>query len=256
MSCSSPFIYLATATTSYNYVVNVSGSTQVPGYTSPGFSACLLGWNPAHCGGCNGQLCDGCLCNGWQWCNCCSSTCDSWQWISGSNYWYDCWNSPGIPLWPSLTIGATASIPMIFSLSEGTIINIGGPISSEQPYEASEITIQGFTVNLNINGSNVPIQFPDNVTLAQQNGTFSVTVCLGSNSDSFTENIMNYTINYTLDIATNLLFCLTPVPPAGWLNLQIVCTLTANVSIDSNTNLSGNTTFAFILPIISVEEEG
>lgn len=222
MSCTSPFVYQEGGSVSNNQTVSVSGSYTLPSYSTPSTSLCLLGSDTScHWGGWRGWALD------------CST---SW-------YWYDCSTVPGIEVWPAITFAASCSIPMTFTSAAGIELSATTPAT---PYEATSITLNQCNLSLSINGSSVTINvIPEPITVTQENGEFSISVDLAS----WTSSVDEAGITYKLSIDSTLLFCLDPVPPQGWVNLTLGCTLSAN-----GDGISYSVNFTISCPIVSVED--
>lgn len=226
MSCSSPFVYTVfedSITVSYTF--SVTGSVVVPGYTYNPPPLCLLGWNAAHDSNCHWS--------GWNY-DC--------TWVSGSHYWYDCTTVASIPVFPTLNLTANASIPGTFTTGSGESLSMTG----YEAFETTSFKIKQFIITLSVNGEPYKISIPLNVTCYQTNGEFSATVALYSLT--YSENIDGF--DYNISMSFNLLFCAEPIPPMGWLNLQIDCGLSVDVE-----GFDYSTYFTIACPIISVEEE-
>lgn len=240
MSCTSPFQYIVGEIYSViPYNITFSGSISVPGYTVPSTPICMLGWNPAHCDWV--QVCGaGCICNTWQWCSCCTKT-EQCNWVPGSSYWYDCWSTPSVPLWPTLNIDAAFSMPISFELGEGYTITptYVGPILT------SSISFEGFDLSFSVNGQGFSISVPVTLTVSQTNGQFSATIPI----DTFTESYNEDGVDFAITFALSLVACATPAGGTGWLNMQIAVSFTASV-----VGLpSYETSFNLMCPIIEAD---
>ena len=88
---------------------------------------------------------------------------------------------------------------------------------------------------------------PDQITVTQENGSFSISIQLQSFSTTYSADGFDY--DFSID--TELQFCLDPVPPVGWINLQLTCELGTEYD-----GVNYSTGFAIECPIVSVEEEG
>jgi hypothetical protein len=219
MSCASPFEYVAGEiyeTIPYN--ISFAGSVTVPGYSIPSTPLCMLGWTPAHCDWVQ-QCGPGCVC-GWKWCKCCTQVahCD---WVKGSHYWYDCWNTPAIPLWPTLNIRASFTMPIEFELGAGYVIEV----TYQGPIETTSITFEGFDLGFSVNGQGFTIPVPLTLTISQSNGQFSATIPLITFSEAYSED----GIDFAITMALSLVACATPEAGVGWLNIQIGVSFTASV---------------------------
>ena len=56
--------------------------------------------------------------------------------------------------------------------------------------------------------------------------------------------------SYSFKFSINMLFCLDPVPPSGWVNVQLLFSVAVS---DEGQNIY-NADFALLLPIISAED--
>ena len=237
MSCSSPFVFVAGIDyTAVNFTMGYSGNTTISAYTTPSVvTACVP------CGyTCTQTTCGPeCLCGAFKWCQCCTQVCRAW-----AIKWCDCVTVPGIELWPKLDIAASMNIPMSFEMLAGEAVGV----TLDGPIEATSITIKSFNLSLNVNGQGFTIYVPITLTVEQMNGTFSVTIPLTSVSETYTAA----GITYVIDMSFNLLTCLTPTNGMGWLNIQIVGSLTAEglVGVPPYT-----TNFEFACPLISADED-
>lgn len=229
MSCDSPFTYSEELVyASQAYTVSFGGSTTIPALSTPSTSLCLpeivcLQWT---CG-------LGCVCHTWQWCKCCSQLC-----MDMGTKWV-CSTIPGTVLWPALNLSASMDIPMVFQLADGYEINVDTPSG---PIETSSITIQSFTFRLSVNGEGFSISVPINLTVEQENGSFSATIPLTSIKESYS----SAGIEYSIQFGFNLLCCATPESPLSWMNIQVNGVISA---------LGINTSFSMACPITAAEEE-
>ena len=247
MSCTSPFVYvISSVEVETEKEFNFSGSVTIPGYTLPSFDLCLLGWNPAHCDWV--QKCGaGCVCRRGgllRWCKCCTkiSHCD---WVKGSHFWYDCTKVPNIPIFPKLTLSGDCAINLTFT-SE-----IELEVTEEAPLNAlavESVTINEFTLSFSINGTGFKIPIPSNITFsANSEGVISSTVPIFKTNSK--ENAWG--LDYDVDFAVLMLFCLDPEPPSSWINVQLVFGLAVS---DAGQNIY-NTSFSLVMPIIPPPDE-
>lgn len=229
--CESPFSYSSSTSTTIetSEQISLTGSYTLPEYSTPSTQLCLLGWNPAEV--CNCHSC------GWRgWGTCCS-------WCSGNSYWYDCSTIPGIEIWPAITFGAKCNLNMIFEAGEEIVISETEPA---EPVETTSIVLNSCPLTLTANGTVIDIELiPNPITMEQENGTFSLSVELAGYSSS----VETGGITYKLDISSSILFCLEPVPPSGWINIDLDCTLSAN-----GDGISYEASFTISAPIVSVED--
>ncbi len=226
MSCESPFVYTefeTTVTSSQN--VGVSGNYTLPSYSIPSENVCV--YVPAHCDWYWG---------GWRgWDRKCS-----WQKAS----WCCCWNTPSVEIWPSISFSASANIILEFVASTAVALTVESP---NTPIETTSIVVQSGTLTLYVNGEPFVLNIvPNQITLQQENGSFSISIQLQSFSSTFSNDGFDYDFN----IDSELQFCLDPIPPVGWINLQLSCILS---TVYDGINYS--TSFAIECPIVSVEEE-
>ena len=227
--CDSPFVYVeAEVAVENTQIVGLQGSYTLPGYTYK--------WDPESCG---------------TWKYACGTKCGTWK-NSGkceTDYCsanYCKWLDPvSIELWPNLTFTAGCSLTFVFESAVGVEMTVEEP---EEPFEATSITLQSGTCSLDINGTTISIGLTSNpITFEQDNGEFSVNIVFGEFSSSTDID----GITYSLDVTTSLLCCLDPVPPSGWVNLLLNCTLSAN---DPTIDFKTSTSFEISAPIISVED--
>ena len=228
MSCSSPFVFSGELTySSIPYNLSFSGSTTVPGYTTTNVPLCVL--KPV----CTDQTCGpGCICHTTSWCKCCTQECRAWK-----EEWTDCTTVPGIQLWPNLNISASMTIPMDFELAAGYAITVTGG----EPIECASITFKSFDFAIDVNGSKSTINVPVTLTVSEENGSFAVTIPITSISETYHSDGYSYDLKFSF----NLLTCLNPSGGAGWLNLQVACSI----------NVDGITTnFDIACPIVEAED--
>ena len=254
MTCNSPFVIRAGTFIDTSFNFNMSGGFSVPGYTTPGTSGCWTTWNAAY-SECTATQCGpGCVCNKWSWCSCCSQDCDQWQWVPGSTTIDTCWSKPGIELWPSLSGTASCTIPLIIGLAAGEQITATTPTA---PYNTSYITINGFDLNMAFASTSFSMNIPVSATVAETNGSFYTIVPLPIFIDppaapvtSISTTITEDGFTFSISLSFNMLLCLAPVPPSGWVNLQIPITYTFVVPGFPSASLS----ITVLAPIVSVEE--
>lgn len=232
MSCQSPFVYVESAIgTTQNFIFNSKGSYSLPGYTTPSKEICLLGINPGYAN---------CWWGGWQ------NTVLNCSWVPGSTYWYDCSTIPGIPIWPELTFSYDCKINMTIISKLGVELTIEDPV---EPFEVFAIQINSLPVIISINGQqilnlnlvSIPIQ------VKEENGQFAIVIPIGS----FGSEGSYQGLPISLMVQFNLLFCLDPVPPVGWVNLQVENTFTIG---DPSIDLDYETGYSYDIPLVSVEE--
>ena len=241
MSCGSVFTYVDAAyLILYQNTISFNGAITLPGYTTPGTSGCHTYWHPAH-SSCDSNTCVGCAC-GWSRCNCCWTVCNGWTWVSGYTTQGSCWSNPGTQLWPTTNIGVSASIPIEVEAGAGFMMTQDTPPT---PFEAASVVINGFDIVLSLDGNSTTLNIPCRVTLKETNGSFSADVALYS----LTSSIDDSGITFTLDMDVSLLFCLTPVNGAGWVNLVLATTYSVDFFGIGNITLSDSV----LMPLISVD---
>lgn len=237
MTCVSPFVYMATYTYSpYSYQMKFTGSTTIKGYTTPSVELCFP------CLECDKKKCGpGCICNTWQWCKCCTQVCvpgGGWSWK-----WCDCSQIPGIEIFPTITLSGSISTIIVFNLVGGTVISPQIPLA---PIECSQITISQLMFDFTVSNGSITESFslsiPLSITIMQINGQFAALIPLTAISTIYNSDGVSYTITFGF----NLLACLTPKSPVGWLNLQVV----GKFEIEGVSQ-----SFLLLLPILSSEEE-
>jgi len=242
MSCSSPFVYYASAEyETSSYTIGFSGSTSVSGYKIPSEELCLLGWNPGSLS-CSSESClGGCVCDKWKWCKCCTKICNKWSWTSGKSYWYDCWSTPSVTLMPDLDIQYNLSTDQTYELAVGESISVTGA----QSYIAASIKITKLEMGLTVNGTSVNIDIPIDITITQTNGEFAATYDLVSVNEEYTIDGIEYEMKFSFALQA----CADPVPPVGWLNIEVDCDL----SIVYEGTESYSVSFEASCPIVSVD---
>lgn len=232
MSCSSPFVYVYSSTFVTNkFNIDLAGS-----YTLNGYSVTWGGGT--HCWGCvvtdsswtgwrNSQL----VTNTY-WNSCC------WQ------HTYPSWT---IQLWPNINFSASVKMPIEITSELGVQLNIETPA---EPFQAESITFDECALTLSVNSTNYDIDLVTNpIELDEENGQFSLSIELGGFESSFTE----WGLTYELKVTSSLEFCLTPIPPVGWVNLVLTCELSISDEI-ADIDFGYSTSFQVSCPIVSVEE--
>jgi hypothetical protein len=140
---------------------------------------------------------------------------------------------------------------MEIEIESGEAVSLTEP---PEPINAQSIVLgatgdePGFVLGLNVNGQGFQITIPVTVTLTEENGTYDATVSIYSFGTSYTDPLG---IVYDLTIGTDFLFCLTPEPPQGWMNLQVTCDMSVTIG-----DISTSVSFSEVVPLVSVEEEG
>lgn len=224
MSCSSPFSYQATASLVItNSTMNMSGTYTLPSLTIPALAIC----EPAvscHWGGAwNAELeCD----DGW----CC------------------CWYPPAIEIWPSIDFTASFKAPIQVQGSEQITFSSSGTIPS--PAICAVVNFDTITLSLGVgvDGDNgtIELTIPPFTLQESTSGGFLIEVPFESLSTSYVSPLGTI---YKLVIDAGMLFCLDPVPPQGWININLSCTLSCTIlGIDYSQQ------FNIDCPIVSVED--
>ena len=233
MSCSSPWSVSLESNVDVvttKSTMNLQGCYTLPGYTSPSWGACTPYWVPGY--PCCWYCCGNC------WGGCC---CTAPGWKSGYTGWY-CYTVPGVELWPSLQFCGSVNLPITATASVGLDITVDSPPS---PYQAFSVTLEACEIDASVNGSGFKINaIPAPTTLQQNNGEFSATTDLGG----FSSSVGYAGINYSLSIDTSILFCLTPTPPLGWVNINLDCNFGANYA----GIVSESVDFNISMPIVAV----
>lgn len=238
MSCESPFVFIEASDTvlTTESTIIMNGSVTIPSLSTPSTEICLLGWNAAHFSSWNR-----CGWRGWDSCH---------SWVPGSHYWYDCSGTPSIEIFPEIILSGSCEMPFATESSVEIQISDIGTI----PVEITSIIIADFvcTANIQINYQgtikNESINFTiPGFTVSQENGTFSATIPLQSLNYEYSGPLLTYTIN----VGVNLLFCLTPDPPVGWINLQFPI----NIVLSGDGLPATTITALLLLPIVSEEED-
>lgn len=225
MSCESPFSYEEfSVEVSSSQTVGTSGSYTLPSYTIPSQELCMF--VPGHCD--------------WHWGGWLNTVREcSWQGPS----WCCCWGTPAITIWPSIDFTASASFDLEFVAGSSIAITVEGP---NTPIETTSITINSGTLTLTVDTTPITINLvPNPITINQENGSFSIDIELESFSTTYSAGGFDYT--FTLD--SDLQFCLDPVPPVGWINLQLSCGLSTGYD-----GVNYGTNFTIECPIVSVED--
>jgi hypothetical protein len=220
MSCSSPFTYvLASEDISTTTDIGVNGTVTIPGYSLPSEQLCLLGWNSPHL--------------------------DGWHWVSGSTYWYDCWGTPPLQIYPQITLTGSGSFNM--TLLTNTEVSITEETPA-QPIATQSITITdadfSFSISADDEKSTVNITIPADITIsANSDGEFAITYTLAS--APFNEETDGFT--YEGNAVVSLLFCLNPTNGIGWINIEVEIEFSV---LEAGVNIYG-TTFTLVCPIVS-----
>lgn len=272
MSCESPFTFFEGETVdSPVYTMNYGVSNYpIPGYSIPSYQVCLLGCDPAHCAQwgscCSGGVSTSCHWGGWKHTKLeCSSYWNSCEYqvrccknyVNTSWYWYDCSTIPAIPIFPTLIFSGTATASLQAEIGIGDTFSVEG----ENPSPIASLTISDIelTFNLSAQGitppSPIKIPIPFQVGLDEIDGSFSVSIPLGSYGTTFVFlNTNGVTINCSLTQSFSILFCLDPVPPQGWVNIECESDLAMNFIDDGTTTTLSPCSFDLVIPIVSLEE--
>ena len=211
MSCSSPFeISQVLFGYEYDWNIKCSGNTIIPAYSTPSIEICC--WDALSCGTWSNT---GCTCN-----------------------WKDCYTIPGIPLWPELKVAGSANIQLVYANDKEEAIIVEGPT---EPYSVLSVTIQNPQIGLSINGIGTTLTFPITEILEYSSESgFSTSIQLPSVYGSYV--YLGTKIN--IQIKEYIVFCLNPVPPVGWINVQLQITLSYETFSSS---------FTLDIPIVSTE---
>ena len=198
-NCESPFLYQASATEIItDQTFEMQGSYTLPSYTIPGYPVCEPALN--------------CSWGGWQ-----NTDLEcSWGWCC-------CWNTPAIPIWPSIDFGADLKCPMQISTQEQVTFTTSSTTPS--PIAAAQVNFNNSTFSLTVGVDNedttITFILPDFTVNVESDGDFSVQVPIGDVSSTYNAD----GIDYTLTIDVQMLFCLVPTPPQTWINIELDCTL-------------------------------
>ena len=245
MACSSPFVFEAEAEYySQQVTAGYTGSLTIPGYSIPGEKICDWVWVP------NSWECKclgGCDCGKtWspKWCQCCTKTCVP---NGGKLETTSCWTTPSVPIFPNLTFDFTLSVPMTFVIGVGEEVTLSAPLT---PYITNSIIIKNFVCSLTVNGQPIVLTVPADITITQTNGEFYATYPLATLNETYTTDGFTYDSTFTF----NLLGCLNPEPPVGWLNIEVVLDMSVNYSDDIGNSVFSCSATA-VCPIVSVEDE-
>lgn len=276
MSCESPFTVSALADiqyTSYSKdLIFGRGTYTIPGYSIPSSQICLLGCNPMHCDSwasyCVGGVDTGCYWSGWRntvlHCNSSWNSCESQitlcnNYVGTSWYWYDC--TPGIPIliYPSLTFTAGAQCKMIGVVGVGLIL----PNPDPAPQPIATLTIEDIDITFGLESTiageivaitPITIRIPFEVELKDEDGSFSTDITLGSYDTEFSFfNAIGVEIFVQMKSQISLMFCLDPVPPMGWVNIEMHNTVSFNYTYD-NVGVVLPLSFDLAIPIVSLED--
>jgi hypothetical protein len=229
MSCSSPYVIPVVGTTLYTATYNVTynGSITIPKETIDGVTLCIPTYNlpEYYCPSKSKKTCvlwdwdPKCKGKWWDWkCSdkCVEKVCKNPAYKDPSWGWGNCKKGNDIEIFPKLTITYSATIPMTFDAETGYVMSVNPPPPTG--VQTASIEVQGFDLNMDINGTPVVINIKENVTFsAESNGTFSATVALTSVTVSTDISDLKYKIDFTL----SLLFCAEPTNGMSWLNLQV-----------------------------------
>ena len=233
MSCTSPFTLELEVTDEVlsEQETTLQGCYTVPGYSTPSYNICTPYWVPGY------PCCWYCCGKAW---GCC--VCYAPGWKSGYTGWY-CYTIPGVELWPSLQFCGSVSIPWEITASTGVEFTVNKP---PEAYQAVGITLKECDVDANVNGSGFTINLiTEEIELEEKNGEFLTTIDLGG----FSNDVDIGLVKYSLDIDSQLLLCLEPVPPMGWINVILDCTMKA---VETGIG-SESVSFKIAMPIVSVD---
>jgi hypothetical protein len=115
------------------------------------------------------------------------------------------------------------TIPLEFEEGVGVLISTEAP--EGEPYQIVQYTITAFDLNVIINGYNYTIPIPVTIVCSEENGSFATTIPI----TTVTQTEKYSGDKLTVKFSVNLLFCLTPIPPMTWVNVQVVCTITEEI---------------------------
>jgi len=235
----------------YTYTISTIGSYTLPSYSTPSTDVCVPTWYPGYVCDCSWSLsCNSCGWRGW-------GTCCNWNqvgcgWCSGSTGWCCCSTIPGVEVWPSLTFTASTDIPLVLT---STIEYEFSTVAPVDPTLIYSMLINACNCSVGVTGDGISetitinlVPLPTSIDYDASTGEFSATTDLGGFSS--TSEIDG--ITYTLAITSDILFCAEPVPPVGWVNIVLNCTLSAYAYDVVNYTVE----FSIVCPIVSVEEEG
>lgn len=219
MSCSSPFKYQESTSVDVvsDNTFKLQGSYTLPSYTIPGYPVCEPTLN--------------CKWGGWQ-----NTVLEcSWGWCC-------CWSTPAIPIWPSITFDGSIESTQTCTAEESQSFTVDGP---SQPVAVAEVSYTNNKLTMGIDGTNIDLELPSVELSADSSGSFSADVPIGTVTTSFEED----GISYSLEIEAELLFCLDPTPPQGWINIQLSCSMSCTID-----GVNYEQEFAVACPIVSVED--
>jgi len=238
--------------TPYDYTINTTGSYTLPSYTTPSTEVCVPTWYPGYACDCSWGLTD-CHSCGWRgWGTCCSWGQVGCSWCSGSTGWCCCSTIPGVEVWPTLTFTAATDVPLEITSTIKYEFTTATPANPTLIYSMlinscdCSVGVTGSGINETITINLVPL--PTSINYIASTGEFEATTELGGFTSSITED----GITYGLTIGTEILYCATPEPPTGWVNIVLNCTLSAYAYDVVNYTV----TFSIVCPVVSVEEEG
>jgi hypothetical protein len=142
---------------------------------------------------------------------------------------------------PDLDIQYNLSTDQTYELAVGESISVTGA----QSYIAASIKITKLEMGLTVNGTSVNIDIPIDITITQTNGEFAATYDLVSVNEEYTIDGIEYEMKFSFALQA----CADPVPPVGWLNIEVDCDL----SIVYEGTESYSVSFEASCPIVSVD---
>jgi len=219
MSCSSPFKYQESASAQEQppTTIKLQGSYTLPSYSIPGYSICKPTLN--------------CKWGGWQ-----NTVLEcSWGWCC-------CWSTPSLPIWPSITFKGSIETTQICTAEESISFTVEGPST---PVASEGVSYKNNKITMGIDDTNIDLELPDISLSVDNTGSFSANVPIGTVSTTFKED----DVSYSLEIEAEFLFCLDPVPPQGWVNIKLICSMTCTVD-----GVNYEQQFDVACPIVSVED--
>lgn len=274
MSCTSLVSYQIAGV---NYVTtvltyNVSGSYNVPGYTTPGWTTTTT--IPAVSHWHQKAICIGGFTGGGCQTECTTTSVFSNQWcgpVCSSSRWNNCayttqietetFTHPtnvnkhnGIPLWPSSSISASATINITF-VSSATV-SIPPPDGQTVVFaESMIINVQDLNVVFDSFDQPYVINIPVNEDITVTAGTDGFSAQIAIPGAPFPETDTTNGVTYGFELNPYILLCATPSPPVSYVNLvvDIIFTVSCNNPI-TNEPVSFNQSFSIACPAPIISE--
>lgn len=250
MACNSLFSYQPAGVNviTSNNSFNVSGSVNVAGYTTPGWTTtttvpAVSHWHQrseceggvtSKCHQCcttttvfstTNQLCVTC-CSNTNWNNCAYTTPIYTETFTHPTNVH---KHSGIPLFPSTSLAASATIDIETISSVDILIP---PPGGQTPLfiESMVITISNFTITFDTFTINIPIS--ESITVsANSAGTFDAQIAIPNApfTDTASVNIEGLgLVTYGFSINPYILLCAQPVPPVSFVNLCLDTTFSVS----------------------------